>query len=142
MGAAFTIMGFNPKQRCIAFTELQSKLNRSKVYSPYPIRYHQSPHVCSHILRGGTSLLSPSGTTDLDTVPDAEESKPEGRLTHRHRLGGRACRKLGGAGEISGQVYDYRTSQEGTVSGQELDHGREGTLYGPSGKCPRIFHDR
>ena len=25
MGAAFTIMGFNPKQRRIAFTELQSK---------------------------------------------------------------------------------------------------------------------
>ena len=44
--------------------------------------------------------------------------------------------KLSGS-EILGQVYDYRTSQEGAVSGQELDHGREGTLYGPSGKCPR-----
>ena len=44
----------------IAFTELQSKLNRSKIYSPSPLRYHQSPHVCPHILRGGTSLLSPA----------------------------------------------------------------------------------
>ena len=29
MGAACTIMGSNPKQHCIAFTELQPKLNRS-----------------------------------------------------------------------------------------------------------------
>ena len=107
MGTAFTIVGVNPKQRCIAFTELQSKLNRSRYtkYSPSPLRHHQPPHVCSHILRGGTFLLSPaerfseiSQVTDLDTVPDAEESKPEGRLTHQHRIGGRACRKLGGAG--------------------------------------------
>ena len=39
--------------------------------------------------------------------------------------------------EIPGQVYDYRTSQEDAVSGQELDRWREGTLDGPSGKCPR-----
>ena len=39
--------------------------------------------------------------------------------------------------EIPGQVYNYRTSQEGAVPGQELDRWREGTLYGPSGKCPR-----
>ena len=30
--------------------------------------------------------------------------------------------------EIPGQVYDYRTSQEGAVPGQELDRWREGTL--------------
>ena len=35
MGAAFTIMGVNPKPYCIAFTELQPKLNRSK-YIPLP----------------------------------------------------------------------------------------------------------
>ena len=34
-----------------------------------------------------------SGTTELDTGPNTEESKPEERLTR-----GRACRKLGGAG--------------------------------------------
>ena len=81
MGAAFTIMGVNPKQRCIAFTELQSKLN----HFPYPLRHHQSPHVCAHILRGGTFLLSPaerfseikSDTMDLDIVPDAEELSPQ-----------------------------------------------------------------
>ena len=39
--------------------------------------------------------------------------------------------------EIPGQVYGYRTSQEGVVSGHELDHGREGTLYGSSGKGSR-----
>ena len=60
MGAAFTIMGVNPKQRRIAFTELQSKLNRSKYIPLPPLRHHQSPHVCSHILRGGTFLLSPA----------------------------------------------------------------------------------
>ena len=43
-------------------------------------------------------LQNKSGTTDLDNVLDAEGSKPEGRLTRQHRLGGRACRKLGGAG--------------------------------------------
>ena len=81
MGAAFTMIGVNPKQRRIAFTELKSKLNRSKIEFPSPLRHHQSPHVCSHILRGVTFLLSPaehfpeikSGTTDLNTVPDAEE---------------------------------------------------------------------
>ena len=39
--------------------------------------------------------------------------------------------------EIPGQVYDYRTLQEGAVSGQELDRWREETLDGPPGKCPR-----
>ena len=71
------------------------------IHSPSPLRYHQSPHVCSHILRGGTFLLfscralfrNKSGTTELDTGSNAEESKPEGRLTR-----GRACWKLGGAG--------------------------------------------
>ena len=71
------------------------------IHSPSPLRYHQSPHVCSHILRGGTFLLfscralfrNKSGTTELDTGSNTEESKPEGRLTR-----GRACRKLGGAG--------------------------------------------
>ena len=116
MGTAFTIIRVNPKQRCIAFTELQSKLNRSKD-SPSPLRHHQLPPVCSHILRGGTLLLSPaerfffrnkSDTTDLDTVPDTEKFKPEGRLTRQHRLGGRACRKLGGAGS-SPKKYEYRS---------------------------------
>ena len=39
--------------------------------------------------------------------------------------------------EVPGQVYDYRTSQENAVLGQELDRWREGTLDGPSGKCTR-----
>ena len=80
---------------------VQRKSNHSKIYSLSPLRYHQSPHICSHILRGGTFLLfscralvrNKSGTTELDTGPNTEESKPEGRLTR-----GRACRKLGGAG--------------------------------------------
>ena len=46
------------------------------------------------------------------------------------------CAKRFGS-EIPGQVYDYRTSQEGAVPGQELDRWREGTLDGPSGKCTR-----
>ena len=46
------------------------------------------------------------------------------------------CVKRSGS-EILGQVYDYRTSQEGAVPGQELDRWREGTLDGPSGKCTR-----
>ena len=43
-------------------------------------------------------LQNKSGTTNLDNVLDIEGSKPEGRLTRQHRLGERACRKLGGAG--------------------------------------------
>ena len=60
MGAAFTIMGVDSKLRRIAFTELQSKLNRSKYIPLPPLRHHQPPHVCSHILRGGAFLLSPA----------------------------------------------------------------------------------
>ena len=97
----FTIMGFNLKQRHIAFTECSGSRTTQNIYSFSPLRYHQSPHVCSHILRGGRFLLfscralfrNKSGTTELDTGPNTEESKPEGRLTR-----GRACRKLGGAG--------------------------------------------
>ena len=52
-----------------------------KIYSLSPLRQHKPPHVCSHILRGGTLLpffcrtpfRNKSGTTDLDTVPDADE---------------------------------------------------------------------
>ena len=36
---------------------VQRKSNHPKIYSLFPLRYHQSPHVCSHILRGGTFLL-------------------------------------------------------------------------------------
>ena len=89
--------------RCVFFCiyRVQRKSNHSKIYSLSPLRYHQSPHICSHILRGGTFLLfscralvrNKSGTTEFDTGPNTEESKPEGRLTR-----GRACRKLGGAG--------------------------------------------
>ena len=76
-------------------------VNVRKQQQQQQLRYHQSPHICSHILRGGTFLLfscralfrNKSGTTELDTGPNTEESKPEGRLTR-----GRACRKLGGAG--------------------------------------------
>ena len=106
MGAAFYDNGIQPKSTSHCLYRVQRKLNHSKkqyiyIYSPSPLRYHQSPHVCSHILRRGTFLLfscralfrNKSGTTELDTGPNTEESKPEGRLTR-----GRACRKLGGAG--------------------------------------------
>ena len=61
------------------------KVEPLKIYFPYPLRHHRSPHVCSHILRAETFLLSPaerfseikSDTTDLDTVPDAEELSPQ-----------------------------------------------------------------
>ena len=101
MGAAFYDNGVQPKTTSHYIYRVQRKSNHSKIYSLSPIRYHQSPHVCSHILRGGTFLLfscralfrNKSGTTELDTGPNTKESKPEGRLTR-----GRACRKLGGAG--------------------------------------------
>ena len=99
--AAFYDNGIEPKTTSHCIYRVQRKSNHSKIYSLSPLRYHQSPHVCSHILRGGTFLLfscralfrNKSGTTELDTGPNTEESKPEGRLTR-----GRACRKLGGAG--------------------------------------------
>ena len=105
MGAAFTI-GSQPETTLHCIYQVAVEVEPLKIYFPSPLKHHQSPHVCSHILRGGTFLLSPAerfseiklGTTYLDTVPDAEESKPAGILTHQHHLGGRACRKLGGAG--------------------------------------------
>ena len=108
MGAAFYDNGIQPKTTSHYIHRVQRKLTISKIYPLSPliytyiyIRYHQSPHVCPHILRGGTFLLfscralvpNKSGRTELDTGPNTEESKPEGRLTR-----GRACRKLGGAG--------------------------------------------
>ena len=98
---AFYDNGIKPKTTSHCIYRMQRKSNHSKIYPLSRLRYHQSPHVCSHILRGGTFLLfscralfrNKSGTTELDTGPNTEESKPEGRLTR-----GRACRKLGGAG--------------------------------------------
>ena len=68
---------------------------------PFPTKIPSIPaRLFSHTARGNVPpLLLPSafryksGTTELDTGPNTEESKPEGRLTR-----GRACRKLGGAG--------------------------------------------
>ena len=84
-----------------------------------PLRYHQSPHVCSHILRGGTFLLfscralfrNKSDTTELDTGPNTEESKPEGRLTR-----GRACRKLGGAGSTPKNTSIVETLRDFSIA--------------------------
>ena len=53
--------------------------------TPFPTKTPSISARCSHILRGGTFLLSPaerfpeikSGTTDLNTVPDAEELSPQ-----------------------------------------------------------------
>ena len=98
----FTIMRFNPKTTSHCIYRVQRKLNHSKKKnSPLPLRYHQSPHVFLTYCEGERSSFSPaerffrnkSGTTELDTGLNTEESKPEGRLTR-----GRACRKLGGAG--------------------------------------------
>ena len=90
----FAIVGFNPKTTSHCIYRV-----RRKFLSPTKI---PSISACfSHILRGETFLLfsclapfqNKSGTAELDTGPNTEESKPEGRLTR-----GRACRKLGGAG--------------------------------------------
>ena len=90
-------MGVNPKPCCIAFTELQPKLNRSK-YTLLPYQDTSTSARYSHILRGRTFLLSPAERFSEKGRYNAKRSKPERRLTRRHRLGGRACRKLGGAG--------------------------------------------
>ena len=90
----FTIIGFNPKTTSHCIYRVQRKF-------PSPTKIPSISACFSHILRGGTFLLfscralfrNKSGTTELDTGPNTEESKPEGRLTR-----GRACRKLGGAG--------------------------------------------
>ena len=68
---------------------------------PFPTKIPSIPaRLFSYTTRGNVPpFLLPSafryksGTTELDTGPNTEESKPEGRLTR-----GRACRKLGGAG--------------------------------------------
>ena len=103
MGAAFYDNGIQPQNNAKLHLPSAAEVEPLKIYiySPPPLRYHQSPHVFSHILREETFLLfscralfrNKSGTTELDTGPNTEESKPEGRLTR-----GRACRKLGGAG--------------------------------------------
>ena len=72
-----------------------------KVYSPSPTKTSPiSARLLPHTARGNVPPFScralfrnKSGTIDLDTVPNTEESKRQGRLTR-----GRACRKLEGAG--------------------------------------------
>ena len=80
-----------------------AEIERLNIYSPSHLRQHKPPHVCSHILRGGLLLQNafpkqvryngPGHRPRRRRIP-----KPEGRLTRQYRLGGRACRKLGGAG--------------------------------------------
>ena len=103
MGAAFTIVGVNPKQRCIAFTELQPKLNRSKIF-PCPTKTPSTSPRCSHILREGAFLLPPY----LDTVPEAEGSKSEGRQTRQHCSGGTGVPEAG-RGRVKLEEYEYRS---------------------------------
>ena len=108
IGAAFTIMNrSHPETTLHCIYRVTAEVEPLKIYSPSSLRHHQPPRVCSHIHTARrnvppfscrTLFQNKSGTTDFDTVSDAEESKPEGRLTRQHRLGGRACRKLGGAG--------------------------------------------
>ena len=83
-----------------------TKIEPLIIYPPSPLRQHKLPHVCSHILRGGTFLPLFCRTlfskqvryNGLGHRPRRRRiPKPEGRLTGQHRLGGRACRKLGGA---------------------------------------------
>ena len=57
MGAAFYDNGIQPKTTSHYIYRVQRKFTISKIYSLSPLRYHQSPHGCSHILRGGTFLL-------------------------------------------------------------------------------------
>ena len=105
MGAAFTIMGFNPKQRRIAFTESQSKSNSSK-YIPVPTKIPSiSARLFSHTARGNVPLFSCRTLfrnkvryNELEYRPRRRRATPAGSLTHQHHLGGRACRELGRAG--------------------------------------------
>ena len=83
-----------------ALTKCSGKIKKNKKI-PFPTKIPSIPaRLFPHTARGNVPpLLLPSafryksGTTELDTGPNTEESKPEGRLTR-----GRACRKLGGAG--------------------------------------------
>ena len=71
-----------------------------------PLRHHQAPHVCSHILRGGMFLPFFCTAFPKKVRYNRPEHRPRcrkiaktvGRPTPQHRLEGRACRKLGGAG--------------------------------------------
>ena len=105
MGAALTIMGVNPKQRCIAFTELQSKLNRSKKNLFSTKAPSISARLFSHTARGNVPPFSCRALfrnkvryNGLGHHPRRRRANPVGSLTHQHHLGGGACRKLGGAG--------------------------------------------
>ena len=75
-----------------------------------------------------TTKTTPLGRVRLDffkyaAVIQATRSTPSGtQLTHS------LLRVKRSGSEIPGRVYDYLTSQEGAVSGQELNHWREGTL--------------
>ena len=46
-----------------------------------------------------------AGTTDLDTVPEAEGSKPEGRLTRHYRFGGTGVPE-DGRGRVKPEEYE------------------------------------
>ena len=88
MGAACPIIGAfvlglvyqNQLETLHCIYRVAAEIEPLKIFSSSPLRQHKPPHVCSHILRGGTShsfcrtlFRNKSGTTDLDTVPDAEK---------------------------------------------------------------------
>ena len=81
-----------------------AKIEPLKIHSPSPLRKYKPPHVCSHILRGGTFLAffcrtlfrNKSGTTDL--VPDADEYLSPKNVYRVSTAWEDGCRELGGAG--------------------------------------------
>ena len=65
----------------------------------------------SFIARARALFRNKSGTTELDTGPNTEESKPEGRLTR-----GWACRKLGGPGSSPKNTSIVETLRDFSVA--------------------------
>ncbi|CAN0357008.1 unnamed protein product, partial [Ascophyllum nodosum] len=48
--------------------------------------------------------------------------KPEGRLTRQHRLGGRACRKLGGSGSSPKNTAKFQATHTTTALHRKVQY--------------------
>ena len=106
MGAAFTIMELNPKQRGIAFYRVAVEVEPLKNITPFPTKTPSiSARLFSHTARGNvppfscrTLFRNKVRYNGLEHRPRRRRAKPAGSLTHQNHLGGRVYRELGGAG--------------------------------------------
>ena len=98
--------GSQPETTSHCIYQVAVEVEPLKNIIPYPTKTPSiSARLFSHTARGNvppfscrTFFRNKVRYNGLEHRPRRRRAKPAGSLTHQHHLGGRACRKLGGAG--------------------------------------------